>query len=81
MAASNLNFILIFGYLLVIFKVRTCKVRTFLKQCFITDIFLQCFITARTLETIREFSKIRDLKHSRIKAATEKSFLRTFYVQ
>ena len=38
--------------------------RTFLKKSFITDIFLQCFITARISESFGEFSKIFGHRHS-----------------
>ena len=57
--------------------IHSFKVRNFLKECFITDIFfLKCFITARILESLGKLSKILDHKPLHTKAAPEQSSLK-----
>lgn len=52
------------------------QVGTFLKKCFIINIFLECFIKARSLENLGEFSQIINNKHSLREAGTEISSLK-----
>ena len=66
MATSDFNFTNKFWSLLELF----------LKKCFITGIFLQYFITVRTLDSLGELSKIFDYRYSLTEAATEKCSLK-----
>ena len=51
------------------------QVGTFLKKCFIINIFLECFIKGRSSENLGEFSQINN-EHSLREAGTEISSLK-----
>ena len=66
MATSDLNFTTKFWLFIVIFS----RLDFFSKKCFVTEIFLQCFITARILESLVELFQIFDHRYSLKEAAT-----------
>ena len=80
MATSDLNFtkksssqVPNFGHLLV-----SCQGSNSSQKCFITDIFLQCFIIARILENLGEFYRIFEHKRSLVEVAMERSSLKIY---